>query len=98
MKKFVPGPWETDGNAIYKRVPHPNSKGFNDYCICVTDSGDYAPNVSWANAHLIAAAPKMLEALERVAHSYRMILGPVWDSSYPGNIVNDAIKKARGDK
>jgi hypothetical protein len=45
-----------------------------------------------ANAHLITAAPDMLDALEAVhADDTARLPGPVWEK------VRAAIKKARGD-
>ena len=81
----TPGPWSisTDGEAtgvIYAL------RGFEWDDICVITPRCEAA----ANAHLIAAAPEMLEALE-----YAIVQVPEL-ASVPG--IDAAIRKARGEE
>jgi hypothetical protein len=75
MRKHTPAPWRIEGQDIYG-----NDK--NGY-IC-TWSG------SRSDAYLIAAAPDMLDALERIARYFI-------EDSAQAIIIDSAIKKARGE-
>lgn len=50
----TPGPWRENGQTVF-------DKAGNEICTC----GHYVEDGHAANAHLIAAAPDMLEALKR---------------------------------
>ena len=71
--------------------------GFN--FVKVTAAGAYAKEEAEANAHLIAAAPELLEAAESVETMYIF-----WKSHFPNDITLDpylekaraAIAKAKG--
>lgn len=63
--------------------------------LVVTDS-DY-DNEMIANARLIAAAPELLEALERLLQSYGNLKPPHYPMSDPEKQAQSAIAKARGE-
>jgi len=88
--KFTPGPWrfEVDGDTNYAKIfcssnPH-DGDNLRGYC------GKH-------NAHLIAAAPELYEALQRLItsgldpYTHNMIM------SDPSHYVNLALAKARGE-
>jgi len=91
MSKHTPGPWKV---RIEK-----SKDGFPNYKITSCDKTEvYAAcnSVGYsttANAHLIAAAPDLLEALEHVQATLE------FKRLYPGttNMVLAAIAKAKGD-
>ena len=91
MSEHTPGPWHaplSDGHArsiVWAKEPH----GGPVATICVTDPDD----TQTANAHLIAAAPDLLEALRAVIEY--MPLKPHVNSAY--NRAQVAIAKAEGD-
>lgn len=58
--KHTPGPWSVDPNA-----PEYVTEDATGYQIANTVQGDHMEPVSEANARLIAAAPELLDALER---------------------------------
>ena len=62
MSTHTPGPWRyEEGTKTIRAVP-------SNYWLATMDSWDGAVDHA-ANARLIAAAPRMLEALERIASS-----------------------------
>jgi len=89
----TPGPWKvTAGIVDNPRLMVEDDIG-NPVC-AMSLRGVYGDTVKMtANAHLIAAAPEMLEALERIR-----------DESGPFNLgemrklVESAIRKARGEE
>ena len=70
--KHTPGPWElTTANAdTYKSLNYgvkgPEINGSLDFTICDMCDDGYDDETQKANAHLIAAAPDLLEALENI--------------------------------
>jgi len=96
MSKHTPGPWNlelhpTSIGSMY-RIQQPRA--------CIYIDGMRAPNVkdaAWeedhANARLIASAPIMLEALEKLA---RLGNGDRYGNSIGNEIAIDAIAKAKG--
>lgn len=61
-RKFTPGPWHVikKGNAV----------GYANYEVAWSDDNELVADVIYekANAHLIAAAPDLYAACEKVAH------------------------------
>jgi len=90
--KFVPGPWELDsakdGDSTYQIIHGQlplGIKGDYGYPVCDTMNRHFciSPDEDRANARLIAAAPDMLEALERIcaeAESWHSVHGHSRDS------------------
>jgi hypothetical protein len=95
--KHTPGPWHRDGqnlSSIIRCVTpkgHPDAKHVcGDYEVIARCEGD-----NWeANARLIAAAPDMLEALQR-AHSFMCASGIDPEHSVRQAVVA-AIARAEG--
>lgn len=94
--KHTPGPWNAveleDGNIVTGNTRHCGN-------VCELDLGAE----SAANARLIAAAPELLEALEKCEQAlsaYQVECGPVMTSGIDAEEVTKAaraaIKKARG--
>ena len=96
MSKHTPGPWEIDwyicraGNEELWRVPRSIGPVYTDHNHW---AGNYI-TADKADAHLIAAAPDLLEALKKLDNffeTYRPEDHPVSD---PHELVRAAIKKA----
>lgn len=86
--KHTPGPWHFDG----KEQVYGGGGGGNIVCLSPAVEGWDDSAKRWdTNAHLIAAAPDMLEALEYLR---RFIDASRVDVEF----VDAAIKKARGEK
>lgn len=101
-RKHTPGPWVV-GPIDDTVVTHLGKDGVR-YEVAAID-GDYNDPTNWpimeANARLIAAAPDMLEALEKAKETIRAWHGPVaweiYDRASPEmKMINAAIAKAGG--
>jgi hypothetical protein len=104
MSKFTPGEWLVDGATVY---------ALQD-CVWLglpTKENRFSANVQGkapeeeliANAHLIAAAPDMYEALEDLSRAYRALMkrsgydqSDIADSDSL-EIADASLKKARGE-
>jgi hypothetical protein len=91
MSKHTPGPW--------KIVHHANGLGEATQIDganrgSVADVYGATDGVQTANAHLIAAAPDMLEALEALMSDSSTLAGNIQIESW--ELATAAIKKARG--
>ena len=88
MNKHTPGPWAIYVNAPSDVVIRKMSKDGYELCAIARVSSGYA------NAHLIAAAPELLEALQKIA-------GNTYDEWTNGaeaaRIARAAIAKATGE-
>lgn len=97
MSKHTPGEWRVEPECSYGYDIR--SEGEKWVCSANNDHGNperFPTNEeSLSNAHLIAAAPDLLEALEFVVEKVRtadlMVVGA-------DIVINDAIAKARGEK
>ena len=97
--KHTPGPW------IVKQVPQ--DRYVTDLHVARQDNeGSYVAIIdkvfnsqsATANARLIAAAPEMLEALEKIKETLDIIKGgEFFAMNYELLLVNRAIAKAKGD-
>jgi hypothetical protein len=93
MKKYTEGPWEytekdydTDLGLIsgFGSVQQEPSDGLG---LTICQMCDFAADELLANAHLIAAAPELLEALEEMLEATALV--------YHGSRLEDAEKKTR---
>ena len=95
-KKFTPGPWEINSlKPETNRVLDANS---SDTPAFVTIWFTRREQELDANAHLIAAAPQLLEALEKLVEEYKMATGLLnYDDIEEISLAKQAIKKAYGE-
>ena len=87
--KHTPGPWmiaESDERFVYAL----NEKGFNRFCAQVQDAHTDISELQ-ANARLIAAAPELLEALNRAVMNYGHVM-----NAQDRKFIGEAIAKATG--
>ena len=95
--KFTPGPWRADklesfGHPVWhisQEDGAPYTPNYSD--VCMTCPGEKTA-VQIANAHLIAAAPELYEALERCR--FDSLNMTVEDLKF----IRAAMAKARGEK
>lgn len=102
MTDHTPGPWVAVESLVYT-ASSPNCTGWKQLADCRGVEGAYFDathidqRVRFANAHLIAAAPDLLAALEQVAVYSGKRTG--W-SALPSHILDPiraAIAKAKGE-
>lgn len=100
--KGTPAPWVACDTGVYFEV-----KAANHYShladICgsqiIYDEGKHSNNgVAYANAHLIAAAPELLEALIELTDSASEAIGGLGDLSDAIDTAKAAIAKALGQQ
>lgn len=97
-RKWTPGPWTiSTENDVCTQID-------GEYHAVCTDQFCYAPEVEReANAHLIAAAPDLYEALEQARDTILELINARnseaegSDEDWVGGI-NAALAKARGEK
>jgi hypothetical protein len=94
MSEHTPGPWVIHSGA--KGYGHVRDSQYRS--ICAFGNASLSQDESEANAHLLAAAPKMLLALKQI-HYYETIRDPNRGELFLGALraVEDAIKQATGD-
>ena len=90
--EFTPGPWKCIKDEMFdgRIVPadaYGNSRGDGPICQVFNAYGRKDNN-----AHLIAAAPEMYEALRNIENDDGRIPASIW------NMRNAALAKARGEK
>lgn len=92
----TPGPWEIDGEYVQQ-------VGQTGLAICDVmnmdvggDKGWHSGPVTQANKHLIAAAPDLLEALEKLNAAYDRLKPPGYPKTDGQKLADAAIAKARG--
>jgi len=99
--KFTPGPWKAlpeETGRDYIRIRGTRLGGRYKVANVVMADLPREVDETRANARLIAAAPDLLSALDRLAHSYRLLLArkPVRDVEETLAEVDHAIAKATG--
>lgn len=103
--KHTPSPWQLRGLSDHVRVEHVTAAGKTNVARCGSSKvGPREPSNEevWANAHLIAAAPELLEALKELeAEVADLRAGRTWDPNYEGVKkahlhAKTAIRKAEG--
>jgi hypothetical protein len=94
MSAYTPGPWKVDDYADDPRIRSER------YCIALVTGGldgDEKPEPTrLANAHLIAAAPELLEAVRALLAASDHTLPSEWRRDRPVSIAKAAIAKAEG--
>ena len=85
--KFTPGPWRVEHDEVQSFIVATG----DDSCVAITADKTQDFKSSSANAALIAAAPEMLEALERVESELLDV-----DMEVP-EYLTKAIARARGE-
>lgn len=99
MSKHTQGPWI----ATAKLSASENHRGFrimdgaNTWALADVQPGDEDGEIGRANAHLIAAAPAMLEALEKLVYTLEDEVLMHDDQRAAMTQARAAIKAARGE-
>ncbi len=89
----TPGPWKVhDEGHSYPWEIFPMEGGTLIARVSKEANTDITPEIAAANAHLIAAAPDLLEALKSILRSAEDIQG----ASFIAMEASDAIAKAEG--
>ena len=114
-KKWTPGPWVVEQTHPTNACLYVSeSKGGHEVCTLYGADGDWAecgPDGNWgeqpireANAHLIAAAPDLYEALEACVDELMSILHGERDGVWSNEVFESvespyrkALAKARGE-
>jgi hypothetical protein len=93
--KHTEGPWrvETLGDEVWVVAgqPYDENYGLCEIAHVVSNDGNMQPLNRAADAHLIAAAPAMLAALESIENDDGRIPEAIW------KMRNEALSKARGE-
>lgn len=98
-RKWTPGPWVAVRNSAYWEVNPANGAGDGDVPftigdVCASSPGNADGGLQKANAHLIAAAPDLYDALQEMVDYCNAECG---SKIYPGHQANQALAKARGE-
>jgi hypothetical protein len=97
MKAHTQGPWfiSLEGRFVRYRI---GGTGFA-YNVCAMEAFGGPEDEKWANAHLIAAAPELLEALEHMVAVSNWATTIQSEEQYDAMIANAeaAIRKAKGE-
>jgi hypothetical protein len=87
MSKHTPGPWNIDTDGGVPASIHADIKA-----VCLLGYDNNTPTENWEpNAHLIAASPELLEALQKIVNN--------WGDLHPKDRqqARQAIAKAKGE-
>lgn len=95
MSKHTPGPWEIEEHYhfSYRWVSGPKHSQLAQVVWCM-EGDDRSPECE-ANAHLIAAAPELLEALENLLKVHE---GEGGTQHHAGDMARAVIAKAKGEE
>ena len=95
MSKHTPGPWEIKRHfdSCYRYISAPEHIALAQVVWCVEEE-ERSP-VCEANAHLIAAAPELLEALQNLLKVHE---GEGGTQHHAGDMARAAIAKAKGER
>ena len=96
MSKHTPAPWRVRGFQVVNVVPNFNGPGVLEYVI--SPKSDFDPKTAKANAHLMAAAPEMLEALDVALNVITRLMETNAEKIMWNEVIQikEAIYKARG--
>ena len=98
--KFTKGPWSINDGSNHKylkgKITCNDEIDGLETVIVDGPNGYYGEDVRKANAHLIAAAPELYEALDKLANGY---VGNAWDVGLQPRLkkARAALSKARGE-
>jgi len=98
MSKHTPGPWEIKAHSdpCYRYISAPKHIALAQVVWRVEEE-DRSPACE-ANAHLIAAAPDLLEALEELVDLFGgLVSGEYPPDGFTTQPARDAIAKAKGE-
>lgn len=101
--KHTPGPWVLDDRGC-KYIVSKAGDGYITRDVCRMDGSTMASVAQTANAHLIAAAPELLEALEKLAvladafSVSGVYFGEIPEHSQAIDAAYTAIAKAKGEE
>ena len=103
MTKWTPGPWfsvniGTDEEPMMDVKAARIAGQEPRHCVAICATGDSPQPMETANAHLIAAAPELYEALEDCLNwiDYMSLAGPATDTTKAR--IETALAKARGEQ
>ncbi|ELR5271182.1 hypothetical protein EX227_12565 [Providencia rettgeri] len=99
--KGTPAPWLTDRNNCHSgHIATVHGCENNDWVEIWSTDWPESESVQEANAHLIAAAPELLEALQRLLKYHDDFYGIEQDedSDHPLSVAKAAIAKALGQQ
>lgn len=91
-RKWTPGDWYIDGYRETRDGGYVEVKSEKFHWVCSVT--DYSDGTAKPNAHLIAAAPDLYEALEALVRDYD--IGEMTDTPEL-DAANAALAKARGE-
>ncbi|CAK7037523.1 hypothetical protein [Providencia sp.] len=97
--KGTPAPWLTDRNNCHSgRIATVHGCENNDWVEIWSTDWPESESVQEANAHLIAAAPELLEALIELTESAKEAIDGLGDLSDAIDTAKSAIAKALGQQ
>ena len=98
--KFTPGPWKAQLNAPLAAVPGHLVKTDDNVerpiALLWEGGGTHGKPTQIANAHLIAAAPELYEALDTVRH--QLLISGKTEGDQLLDLVTSVMRKVRGEK
>lgn len=100
MSRHTPGPWSIDSGVYLDNKEVGVSNGFRRLAIVNAGAGE---REAIANAHLIAAAPELLAALEglfehcAMIHKYGGEISNAREADHAQELGLAAIRKAKGE-
>ena len=97
MAEHTPGPWKVEGSKKYPEHHSVSSDEWSGLAIVFTSGSWVDDPEGLANAHLIAAAPDMLEALEDIITQFRILKNVGHDTRIADDLISKAIHKAKGE-
>jgi hypothetical protein len=100
QEKFTPGPWDIDGFNISKVIAKNKDGRYRLICDCHLGVNSFLENFNEnvANAHLIAAAPELLEACKKALAELDFLKDYSPTRGKTAKLISDIIAKAEGGR
>jgi hypothetical protein len=95
MSKHTPGPWKVEHRG-YKYIVSKSRDGYITRDVCRMDGSTMAAFAQEANAHLISAAPDMLDVLLRAKDAIEALDGTSADNEKLVDDYRAVIAKVEG--